>query len=84
VYFRNTHTIGFADVDYFFGIPDDRLVAGDWGVVDGVFTPAVFRPSNQTFFFRFTNTQGNADSQFVWPQPGAGTWRPVSGVMGLG
>jgi hypothetical protein len=83
VYFRNTHTIGFADVDYFFGIPDDRLVAGDWGVVDGVFTPAVFRPSNQTFFFRFTNTQGNADSQFVWPQPNASTWRPVSGVMGL-
>jgi hypothetical protein len=52
-------------------------------VVDGVFTPAVFRPSSQTFFFRHTNTQGNADSQFVWPQPNASTWRPVSGVMGL-
>jgi hypothetical protein len=84
VYFRNTHTIGFADVDYFFGIPNDRLVAGDWGVVDGVFTPAVFRPSNQTFFFRHTNTQGFADSQFVWPQPNASTWNPVSGVMALG
>jgi hypothetical protein len=83
VYFRNTHTIGNADVSYFFGDPGDRLVAGDWGVVDGVFTPAVFRPSSQTFFFRHTNTQGNADSQFVWPQPNASTWRPVSGVMGL-
>ena len=57
VYFRNTHTMGNADVTYFFGDPGDRLVAGDWGVVDGVFTPAVFRPSNQTFFFRHTNTQ---------------------------
>jgi hypothetical protein len=84
VYFRNTLTTGNADNQYFFGDPEDRLVAGDWGVVDGVFTPAVFRPSNQTFFFRHTNTQGLADSQFVWPQPGAGTWRPVSGVMGLG
>jgi hypothetical protein len=83
VYFRNTHTIGNADVTYFFGDPGDSLVAGDWGVVDGIFTPAVFRPSNQTFFFRHTNTQGLADSQFVWPQPGAGNWRPVSGVMGL-
>jgi hypothetical protein len=79
--FRNTQTTGDADVTYFFGDPEDRLVAGDWGVVDGVFTPAVFRPSLAKFFFHHTNSQGLADSEFFF---GEGTWRPVSGAMGLG
>jgi hypothetical protein len=79
VYFRNSHTIGNAHVDYFFGDPDDRLVAGDWGIVDGVFTPAVFRPSDLTFYFRYTNTQGVADSMLRF---GGSTWLPVSGFVG--
>jgi hypothetical protein len=34
------------------------------------------------FYFRWTLTQGNADSQFVWT--GAGTnWLPVSGDFTL-
>ena len=32
-------------------------------------------------YFRFTNTQGNADDQFIWGQSG---WLPVSGNFGLG
>jgi len=48
--------------------------------VDGVDPPAVFRPATTTFFFRHTNTQGNADSQFTW---GASTWLPVAGKFGL-
>jgi hypothetical protein len=56
-------------------------VAGDWGVVDGVFTPAVFRPSEAKFFFRHTNTQGLADSELFF---GEGDWRPASGSFGLG
>jgi minor extracellular serine protease Vpr len=80
VYFRNSHTQGIADNEFYFGDPDDRLIAGDWGIVDGVDTPAVFRPSNTVWYFRHTNTQGNADSQFTW---GSSSWMPVAGVFGL-
>ena len=80
VYFRNTHTQGTADNQFFFGNPADCLVAGDWGIVDGIDTPAVFRPSNTTFYFRHTNTQGNADSQLTWGQT---TWLPIAGNWGL-
>jgi hypothetical protein len=76
VYFRNTLTTGNADNQFLFGNPGDRLVAGDWGIVDGVDTPGLFRPGNTTWYFRHTNTQGNADSQFVW---GQSHWLPVSG-----
>ena len=38
-------------------------------------------PIELTFYFRFTNTQGNADAQFKWGQSG---WLPVSGNFGLG
>jgi hypothetical protein len=42
----------------------------------------MFRPSNTTFYFRHSLTQGVADSQFVWT--GAGTnWRPVAGDFTL-
>jgi hypothetical protein len=37
---------------------------------------AVFRPANRTFYFRFTNTQGFADAQYVWGKP---EWLPVAG-----
>jgi hypothetical protein len=39
----------------------------------------VFRPSNATMYFRYTNSQGAADMQFV-PAGASGTWYPVSGV----
>jgi hypothetical protein len=81
-YYRNTLTSGIADGQFFFGDPGDRFVAGDWGVVDGVDTPAVFRPSNTTFYFRNTLTQGNADSQFTWSGAGA-NWMPVSGKFNI-
>jgi len=55
--------------------PDDRFVAGDWNS-DGRDTPAVFRPGNVTHYFRFTNTQGPADAQYIW---GESTWLPVAG-----
>jgi hypothetical protein len=44
-------------------------------------SPAVFRPSNTTFYFRHSNTQGVADKQFVW---GEGPFLPVAGNFGLG
>lgn len=58
----------------------DRFVAGDWGIVDGTDTPGLFRPGNTTFYFRHSNSQGFADSQFVCGQP---SWLPVAGVFGL-
>jgi hypothetical protein len=50
--------------------------------VDGVETPAMFRPSNDTFYFRWTLTQGIADSEFVWTGAGS-NWLPVSGEFTL-
>jgi hypothetical protein len=76
VYFRNSHTQGNADNQFFFGDPGDRLVAGDWGIIDQVDTPAVFRPTNTTFYFRHTNTQGNADLTLPYGEPG---FLPVAG-----
>lgn len=80
VYFRNSHTQGFADNEFYFGIPADRLFAGDFGNVDFIDTPGVFRPSNTTWYFRHSNTMGFADSQFVW---GQSHWLPVAGNFGL-
>ena len=51
-------------------------------MVDGNETPGLFRPSNQTFYFRHTLTQGNADSQFMWTGAGM-NWLPVSGDFKL-
>ena len=46
--------------------------------LDGSDTPGLFRPSDVTFYFRHTLTQGVADSQFTWI--GAGNaWLPVAG-----
>ena len=80
MYFRQSHTQGVADAQFYFGDPGDRLIAGDWNN-NGVDSPALFRPSVTTFFFRFTNTQGIADAQFDWGEP---DWLPVAGAFGLG
>ena len=71
---------GNADGQFFFGNPGDRFVAGDWGIVDGNDTPAVFRPGNATFYFRHTNSQGPADELLQW---GSGGWLPVAGEFTL-
>jgi hypothetical protein len=86
VYFRNSHTQGIANAEFFFGDPEDRLVAGDWGVVDNVDTPAIFRPSLSRFFFRYTNTQGVADEEIAFGEfrmlPVAGAWTIKLGLAG--
>jgi hypothetical protein len=80
VYFRQSLTTGIADSQFFFGDPGDRLVAGDWGVVDNVESPALFRPTLSRFFFRYTNTQGNADEELAM---GEFRMLPVSGSFQL-
>jgi hypothetical protein len=80
-YWRNTLDTGVASGSIFFGDPADRFVAGDWGTVDGMDTPGVFRPSTQTFYFRHTLTQGVADSTLAMGEAG---FLPVAGAFGLG
>lgn len=74
VYFRDTHTQGFADSEFFYGIPDDRLASGDFDG-DGVDTLVVFRPGEQKLYFRNSNTLGIADVEF---QFGYQHWTPVA------
>jgi predicted outer membrane repeat protein len=81
-YYRNTLDTGIASDEFFFGDPGDRFVAGDWGIVDGQDSPAVFRPSTLTFYFKHQLVQGNADSQFPWPGSASG-WLPVAGWFGV-
>ena len=57
---------GVADGQFYFGDPDDRFISGDWGGITGQDTPAVFRPSDTTFYFRNTLIQGTAHSQYTW------------------
>ncbi len=75
-------TTGVADGELYFGDPGDRFIAGDWGILDGVDTPVVSRPSDVTFCFRHTLTQGNADYQFSW-RGARSSWLPVAGDFGL-
>jgi len=82
-YWRNTLTSGIADGAIFFGDPGDRFVAGDWGVIDDRDTPAVFRPADETIYFRHTLSQGTADSQIVWPGADP-SWLPVAGRLETG
>jgi lactocepin len=75
IYLRFSLTTGIADLDFIYGNPQDRIVAGDWSN-DGTDTPALFRPSNSTHYFRFTNTTGIADAHYIW---GESDWVPVTG-----
>ena len=79
VYFRLTHSQGNADSQFIFGDPGDKIVAGDWGIVDGIETPGLFRPSNCNIFLRYTNSQGIADRTMVL---GVTNGLPVAGDFG--
>jgi hypothetical protein len=79
VYYRNSHTQGFAHGEFIFGDPGDRLVAGDW-TGNGTDSPALLRPATATMYFRFTNDQGVADA--TW-STGNADCIPVAGEMGL-
>ena len=79
VYYRNSHTEGFAHDEFIFGDPGDRLVAGDW-TGNGTDSPALLRPATATMYFRFTNDAGVADA--TW-SAGNADCIPVAGAMGL-
>ena len=54
--------------------------AAESGMRRRILVLALTASLNFTFYFRYTNTQGNADSQFVFGSP---PWLPVSGVFGI-
>jgi hypothetical protein len=66
-----------ADDQFVFGNPGDRFISHNLNR-DGIDTPAIFRPSNTTHYFRFTNSQGPGNAQFIWGEP---HWQPVAGTF---
>ncbi|MGB7858906.1 MAG: Ig-like domain-containing protein [Acidimicrobiia bacterium] len=81
VYFRLTHTQGPAHVSFIYGIPDDRIIAGEWAWrgVPGPDSVGIYRPGDATFYLRFTNTPGFAN--LVYPYGNAEMY-PVAGHFG--
>ncbi len=62
-----------------YGNPGDLPIAGDWDG-DATDSPAAFRGSAATFFFKHTLATGPADRQFGFGEDG---WLPVAGPAGL-
>ncbi len=83
VYFEDALTPnaggGAADHEFIFGDPGDRFVAGDWTGA-GNSTPAVFRPTDCTFYLKHANSLGVADDTVAFGEP---AWLPVAGDFGL-
>ena len=67
--------VAATDVEFFWGIPDDAVFAGDW-TGDGVDSPGLVRPTLARTFLRYENSQDVADED--WPTEFA-DWVPVVG-----
>ena len=84
VYFTNTipaeNGVAPTDNQFFYGIPSDRIVAGDWDG-DGDDSVGIFRGSDQNFFLSLENQLGNADVVVPF---GASAWMPAVGEFGPG
>jgi len=65
--------------EFFFGIPNDLLVIGDWDG-DGTDTAGIFRPLERSVYLRNTLNTGPADEAYVW---GESPWLPVAGRINL-
>ena len=82
VYMTNATTGGLpdgevaaTDVEFFWGIPNDAVFAGDW-TGDEVDSPGLVRPTLARTFLRYENSQDVADED--WPTEFA-DWLPVVG-----
>jgi hypothetical protein len=62
--------------DFFYGVPSDQFVIGDWDA-DGIDTVGIFRPPIATVFLRNSNSTGPADETYPF---GSAGWLPVAGV----
>ena len=73
---RNSNSSGSAQANFWFGLPGETRVAGDWDG-NGVDTPGVYNPSTGVWKLRNSNTTGAAFTTF---QFGGGPWtKPVVG-----
>ncbi len=72
---RNSNEFGFADEEFFYGIPGDRVVLGDWDR-DGDETVAIFRPQDGRWYLSNENVQGPAASACEFGEAG---WLPLAG-----
>jgi hypothetical protein len=74
------------DTTFFFGIPGDQPVVGDWNG-DGVMTVGVYRPGTNTFYLRNSNTTGAGDVTVVFgssgDEPLAGDWNGITPTAAL-
>ena len=75
--FHRPSVIGGIPDDFYFGIPQDIPLMGDWNC-DGTNTPAMYRPSNGFVYLTNTNQTGFAETEFYYGIPGdvpiAGDW----------
>ncbi|RZV43623.1 MAG: VCBS repeat-containing protein, partial [Acidimicrobiia bacterium] len=79
--------VAATDLEFFWGIPDDAVFAGDW-TGNGVDSPGLVRPTLARTFLRYENSQDVADedwpAQFAdWMPVVAGVLQIVSGVCAL-
>ena len=63
---------------FFFGVPSDRVIAGDWNG-DGFETVGLFRSSDEQFYLRNSNSTGPADITIDFGRSG---WLPAAGDFG--
>ncbi len=75
---RNSNSAGNPDASFWFGIPGEKRVVGDWDG-NGTQTPGVFNPSTGVWKLRNNNTTGPAHATFqygggVWKNPVVGDW----------
>ena len=57
---------------------DRRRIGMRYWNADGGESVGIYRPTTTRFYFRFTNTPGNADAELDWGEP---AWLPVAGAM---
>ena len=65
----NDGGLGPAELAYFFGNPGDNPYVGDFDD-DGIDEVGLYRESTGLVYFRFTHTDGVADAQFIFGDPG--------------
>ncbi len=82
LYYRNTLDAGTADGSLSYAGPGDSFVTGDWGTVDGVDTPAVWRIREGWFdVWHSLDEKGDPDDRIEFFVPGR--QRPIAGDFGL-
>ena len=72
---RFDHSTGVADSEFFYGIPGDQIITGDWNH-DGTDTVGIWRESTDSFYLSDTNSTTIADYRFPYLD---GIWAPVAG-----